>query len=36
VRVTVETSMQWAIVGIAIIVATLAGLFWVFQRYGRR
>lgn len=36
VRVTVETSLQWAIVGIVIIAVTLGGLYWVFQRYGRR
>ncbi len=35
-RVTVETSIAWAIVGVAIIVLTLVGLGWVFQRYGRR
>lgn len=36
VRFTVETSLQWAIVGGALIVAVVAGLWWVFQRYGRR
>jgi uncharacterized membrane protein len=36
IRWTVETSLQWAIVGLALIVAVIAGLAWVFQRYGRR
>lgn len=36
VRFTVETSLQWAVVGGALIVAVVAGLWWVFQRYGRR
>jgi uncharacterized membrane protein len=36
VRVTVNTSQIWGLVGIALIVLTLVGLFWVFQRYGRR
>lgn len=36
IRYTVETSLQWAIVGLALIVAVIAGLAWVFQRYGRR
>jgi uncharacterized membrane protein len=36
VRVTVETSPLWAIVAIAIIVLVIAGLLYVFQRYGRR
>jgi uncharacterized membrane protein len=35
-RVTVETSLLWGLIGVAIIVAVLAGLWWVFQRYGRR
>jgi uncharacterized membrane protein len=35
-RVTVETSLVWGLVGVAIIVAVLGGLWWVFQRYGRR
>ncbi len=35
-RFTVETSPLWFIVGIALIVAVGAGLWWVFQRYGRR
>ncbi|HEY6058219.1 MAG TPA: NEW3 domain-containing protein, partial [Candidatus Limnocylindrales bacterium] len=36
IRVTVETSLVWAVVGIGLIVVTLGGLFWVFRRYGRR
>jgi uncharacterized membrane protein len=36
VRVTVETSPLWGIVSIAIIVLVIAGLLYVFQRYGRR
>ena len=36
VRVTVETSVIWGIVGLAIIVLVIGGLFYVFQRYGRR
>jgi uncharacterized membrane protein len=35
-RVTVETSLLWGVIGLALIVAVLAGLWWVFQRYGRR
>ena len=36
IRVTVETSPLWGFVGIALIVAVLAGLWWVFRTYGRR
>lgn len=36
VRVTVETSPLWGFVGVALIVAVLAALFWVFRTYGRR
>ena len=36
VRTTVETSSIWGIVGIALIVIVLIGLFLVFRRYGRR
>jgi uncharacterized membrane protein len=36
IRFTVETSPVWAIVGIGIIVAILAGLSYVFRTYGRR
>jgi uncharacterized membrane protein len=34
--VTVETSLLWGIIGVALIVVVLAGLWFVFQRYGRR
>ena len=36
VRFTVETSPLWALIGIGVIVAILAGLFYVFRTYGRR
>ena len=36
IRVTVETSLNWLIVGALIIVIALIALSWVFQRYGRR
>jgi len=36
VRVTVETSLIWGIVGLAIIALVIGGLLYVFQRYGRR
>lgn len=36
VRVTVETPPIWGIVGILLILATLGGMVWIFQRYGRR
>jgi uncharacterized repeat protein (TIGR01451 family) len=36
IRVTVETSLLYGFLGIALIVVVLGGLFWVFQRYGRR
>ena len=36
VRVSVETPPVWGIVGVALIAATLGGMVWVFQRYGRR
>jgi uncharacterized membrane protein len=36
IRVTVETSPLWGLVGAALIVAAVGGLAWVFQRYGRR
>jgi uncharacterized membrane protein len=35
-RVTVDTSLSWGLIGIALIILTLVGLSWVFQRYGRR
>ncbi len=36
IRYTVETSILWGIVGLSLIVAVGAGVWWVFQRYGRR
>jgi uncharacterized membrane protein len=36
IRVTVETSLLWGAVGIAIIALVLIGLLWVFRQYGRR
>ncbi len=36
VRVTVETAPIWGIVGIGLVVLTLAGMVWIFRRYGRR
>jgi uncharacterized membrane protein len=36
IRTTVKTSFAWGGVGIALIVAAIAGLVWVFRRYGRR
>lgn len=36
IRTTVNPSALWGFVGIALIVLTLAGLAWVFRRYGRR
>ena len=36
IRVTVETPPIWGVVGIGLIVLTLAGMVWVFRRYGRR
>jgi uncharacterized membrane protein len=35
-RVTVDTPWSWGLIGGALIVLTLVGLSWVFQRYGRR
>jgi len=36
VRVTVETSLLWGAVGIALIAIVLIGLWWTFRRFGRR
>lgn len=36
IRYTVETSILWGVVGVALIIAVVAGVWWVFQRYGRR
>ena len=36
IRTTVETSQLFGIIGIALIVVVLLGLYWVFRTYGRR
>ena len=36
IRYTVETSILWGVVGVALIVAVVGGVWFVFQRYGRR
>ena len=36
VRTTVETSPVGYLIGIAILIIAAVGLFFVFQRYGRR
>ena len=36
IRVTIETPLNWLVVGGGLIVLVLVGLGWVFQRYGRR
>jgi uncharacterized membrane protein len=35
-RVTIETSPLFGLVGVALIVLVLVGLLWVFRTYGRR
>jgi len=36
IRTTVNPSVVWGLVGVALIVLTFVGLAWVFRRYGRR
>ncbi len=36
IRVRVDTPQFWWIVGVVLILATFAGLYWVFRTYGRR
>ena len=36
IRYTVETNILWGVIGVALIVAVAGGVWWVFQRYGRR
>lgn len=36
IRVTIETSLLWGAVGLALIVVVLLGLWWTFRRFGRR
>jgi uncharacterized membrane protein len=35
-RFTVETGIEWLIIGIGLIAIVAAGVWWVFRRYGRR
>jgi len=36
IRMTIETSPLFGFVGLALIALVLFGLWWVFQKYGRR
>jgi uncharacterized membrane protein len=36
IRMTIETSPLFGFVGLALIALVLFGLWWIFQRYGRR
>jgi uncharacterized repeat protein (TIGR01451 family) len=36
IRVTVETSPIWGLIGIGLIALVIGGLLWVFRTYGRR
>ena len=36
IRVTVQTSQVWGLIGIGLIVLVVGGLLWVFRVYGRR
>ncbi|MFD2332223.1 NEW3 domain-containing protein [Cohnella sp. GCM10020058] len=36
IRVTVKTSVLWGWIGVLIILAVLAGVYWLFRKYGRR
>lgn len=36
IRVTIETSLLWGAVGVALIALVLVGLWWTFRRFGRR
>ena len=36
IRVTVQTPQFWWIAGVVLLLATFAGLYWVFRTYGRR
>jgi uncharacterized membrane protein len=36
IRVTIETSLLWGAVGVALIALILIGLWWTFRRFGRR
>lgn len=36
IRVTVEASPVWGIIGLLLIAAAVGGLYWVYRRFGRR
>ena len=36
IRVTIETSLLWGVIGIGLIAIVLIGLLWTFRRFGRR
>ena len=36
IRITIETSLLWGIIGIGLIAVVLIGLLWTFRRFGRR
>ena len=36
IRVTIQTGLLGGVIGIALIVLVIAGLGWIFLRYGRR
>lgn len=36
IRVTIETSLVWGVVGLGLIALVVLGLWWTFRRYGRR
>jgi len=35
-RFTVETGIEWLLIGLGLIVLVFIGVWWVFRRYGRR
>lgn len=35
-RVTVKTSVLWGWIGVLIVAAVVAAIFWLFRKYGRR
>lgn len=36
IRVTIETSLLWGVVGLGLIAIVLIGLYWTFRKFGRR
>ena len=36
IRVTVEASPVWGIIGLLLIASAVGGLYWVYRRFGRR